>query len=183
VDDRAPGFALVHALIYRIIVLVALGLLALRPGGVRAAGDEPGVSSTVRSEVMDPTSITGSIRFYDFRRWHDQNQPYPGQPGRSYDSQGTAVGGDLELKSGELAGFSAGISLFTQHSLIDHASPNRGLFRSPDVTQIAETYLRFQAGRARFTLGRQLMNTPFASSDRYTMLTRSFQGVSAAVDV
>jgi hypothetical protein len=158
-------------------LMVAFTLLAQLP--TQAATDRK-VDSTFKSEVIDPTTITGDIRFYDFRGWHDQNHPYPTQPYRSYDAQGTAAGGDFKLKTGQLAGFNLGFALFTQHSIIDYASPNADLFKTPDVTQIAEAFLRYEISWARVTLGRQLMNTPFANSDMYTMLTRSFQGASAA---
>ena len=163
------------------ICLVSVGLTLPIAGRSSAAEEE--VNPDVVSELIAPSTLTGDFRFYDFRRWHDQNQPYPTQPYRSYDSQGTAIGGDLKFKSGEWAGFSGGLSLFTQHSIVDYASPNAGLFTDPDVTQIAEAYGRFQVDRARFTVGRQLMNTPFANTDMYTMLTRSFQGFSAGFNV
>jgi hypothetical protein len=46
-------------------------------------------------------SITGHLRFYDFRELHSDNQPYPTQDARnSFDNWGTAIGGDLLLKTG-----------------------------------------------------------------------------------
>ena len=127
-------------------------------------------------------SITGHLRLYDFREWNSNNQPYPSQDTRnSFDNRGTAIGGDLLLKTGTIYGVSAGLSLYTQQAALDYGNENPSL--APHVSQIGEAYVRYESPISQITAGRQLMDTPFANGDMYTMLTRSFQGFSGVLDL
>ena len=158
------------------ILCVAGGLIAT-PALAQSFADE------FKSQVIDGTTVTGHARLYDYRRWHGDNEPYPNEdPNNSHNSRGTALGGDLIIKSGSMNGFSGGLSVYTQHSLIDYAIQNPALDPQGNVSQLAEAYLRHQSSFTQITAGRQLMNTPFANSDMYTMLTRSFRGISGAFD-
>ncbi|MDQ6681021.1 MAG: hypothetical protein M3Y67_08670, partial [Pseudomonadota bacterium] len=194
-EDRAEGSSLnitEHATIHdagacwrewegrkmnRTAIFLAGGLLAT-PALTLAQDyvDEPGPGI-----VIEGVAIKGHARVYDFRHWHSDNQPYPTQNSDArHDTRGTAIGGDLNVKSGSWRGFSGGLSLYTQQALIGYDHENSSL--APHVTHLGEAFLRHQSSLSRITVGRQLMDTPFANGDMFTMLPRSFQGISGALD-
>lgn len=123
--------------------------------------------------------ISGRAGIYDNRRWNDENAPYPNQPqDSSHDNQATVVGGDVLLRSGSVAGFSAGASVFTQQRLLHYAEPSPYL---PPLNQLAESYLQYKNPKLQLRFGRQLLSTPFADADKFTEATRSFYGFTAAL--
>lgn len=156
-------------------IFLAIGLIAT-PVLAQDVVDEPGPGF-----MIDGVSIKGHGRVYDYRHWHSDNQPYPTQnPDDRHDTRGTAIGGDLFVKSGSWRGLSGGLALYTQQKLIGYDNENSSL--APHVTHLSEAYVRHQSSVSRITVGRQLMDTPFANGDMFTMLPRSFQGVSGALD-
>ncbi|HEX7964156.1 MAG TPA: hypothetical protein VF651_00445 [Gammaproteobacteria bacterium] len=155
------------------VALLLIALLSLLPATVHA-----GDADSVWSQLMDGT-VSGRARLYDNRRWNDENAPYPNQPQDSgHDSQATVLGGDVLLRSGSVGGFSAGVSVFTQQRLIHYAEPNPYL---PPLNQLAESYLQFQKSKLQLRFGRQMLSTPFANGDAFSLTTRSFYGFTAAL--
>jgi hypothetical protein len=117
----------------------------------------------------------GHVRVYDYGRWDDPLAPHP-------TSHDLAVGGDLVLHSGALAGFSAALGFYTAHSL-QLFDPRYEALAGPDrhLNALAEAYLQYQRDHVLVRAGRQLIDTPFAGPDLYTMLPRAFFGVAADV--
>ena len=159
-----------------VIVCCVLALLLALPLAARA--DDSSGGDSAWSQLLDG-SVSGRVRLYDNRRWNDENAPYPNQPQDSgHDNQATVLGGDVLLRSGSLAGFSAGLSVFTQQRLVDYAEPSPYL---PPTNQLAESYLQWQKSMLQLRFGRQIFNTPFAAPDMFTETVRSFYGFSAVL--
>lgn len=154
---------------------LALGLtLAFQPC---AQADDSGDGS-VWSQLMDG-SISGRARIYDYRHWDFENAPYPNQPqDSSHDDQASYFGADLLLRTGSVAGFSGGVSVFTQQRLIGYTVPNSEV---PPTNQLAESFLQYQKSIVQLRFGRQMLSTPFADADMFTGVTRSFYGTSASL--
>ncbi|MDQ6679354.1 MAG: hypothetical protein M3Y67_00110 [Pseudomonadota bacterium] len=156
--------------------MVLASTLTAAPAFAQDFVDEPGPGVAIGG-----VSVKGHARLYDYRHWHNNNQPYPTQdPADRHDDRGTAVGGDLIMESGTLRGFSGGLSIYTQQALVHYDRENSSL--APHVTHFGEAFLRHQTSVSRLTAGRQLMQTPFANGDMFTMLPRAFQGISGALD-
>lgn len=96
----------------RQIVFIALSVFALHRRRHGCAN-----RTTFKSEVIDPTMITGDIRFYDCRGWRDQNQPYPR---RRIDPTMRKVLPLAAISSSRQAArrLNLGFSPFAQHSII-----------------------------------------------------------------
>lgn len=170
--------------------LLGLGVAAIGTVtflGVVPASHAESFAQAFKSQVIDKAKISGHFRVYDFRRWHNGNQPYPApqtpqdQQDRSFDGRGDAIGGDFTVHTGAMYGLSAGFALYTQHRLVKYDDPIVGL--GEDLNQITEGYLQFQQQGVRVRAGRQLINTPFANGDMFTMLPRSFYGVSGTLSL
>lgn len=182
-DNRACRHRLLRAGFGALCVTLSLG--AATPGHAETFRD------AFKSNVVDDAKISGHLRIYDFRRRNDGNAPYPvpqsspAQQSQSYDRRGTAYGGDISMSTGSLYGFSAHTSLFTTHPLV-HYNDNdyNGVLGQPrNLNQITESYLQYQRQGVRLRAGRQLVNTPFANTDMFTLLPRSFYGVSSTISL
>jgi len=161
-----------------IALFCLLGLLLALPMTARADAG-PGDDS-VWSQLMDG-SVSGRLRLYDYRHWDFENAPYPNQPQDSgHDDQATFLGGDVLLRSGSLAGFSAGLSVFTEQRVIPYAVSNSEV---RPLNQLAESYLQWQKSVVQVKFGRQMMSTPFANADMFTAVPRSFYGLSVSLHV
>lgn len=162
------------------IVFVLVALLCVLALQLPAQADDSGDDGGFWSQVLDG-KISGRARIYDYRQWHAYNAPYPGQSlATDADFQGTVAGGDILVRSGAVAGFSVGASLFEQQRLFHYASPNNLV---PPLNQLAESYLQFQKSKVQIRFGRQIVNTPFAAADQFTLGTRSFYGTSASFHI
>ncbi|MDQ6629032.1 MAG: hypothetical protein M3Z29_11400 [Pseudomonadota bacterium] len=154
------------------MLLALAGALSAISASAETFFDEP-------TPATDTASISGHARLYDFREWHAANQPYPTQDRQDrHDDRGTALGGDIVLRSPTWHGLSAGLSVYSQQALLHYDAENSSL--APHVTHFGEAYARHESSVTRFTVGRQLMYTPFANGDQFTMLPRSFEGISGA---
>ncbi|HEY4128087.1 MAG TPA: hypothetical protein VGN70_08595 [Gammaproteobacteria bacterium] len=157
---------------------VALSLLVTGAVGLQSTAHADDGDDSAWSQLLDG-SVSGRARLYDYRHWDFENAPYPNQPQDSgHDDQATFLGGDLLVRSGSLAGFSAGLSVFTQQRIIDYAVPNTEVL---PTNQLAESFLQFQSSMTQFKFGRQMMSTPFANADMFTLTTRSFYGLSGSL--
>ena len=168
-----------------VTLCVILGLGFAAPGHAETFRD------AFKSSIVDDASISGNLRIYDFRRRNSGNAPYPvpqgtvAEQGQSFDRRGTAYGGDISMSTGSLYGFSAHTSIYTTHPLVSYDDGvYKGLLGQPqDLTQLTEGFLQYQGQGLRVRAGRQLINTPFANTDMYTLLPRSFYGVSGTLSL
>ncbi len=122
----------------------------------------------------------GHARLYDYQRWRDQNSDRT--------TRALAGGGDLKINTHPLAGFSLGLGFYSENALLPYRDDGPRRVNSsligPDENHLntfAEAYLQYQQGPLRVRFGRQLINTPWANTDMYTMLPRAFYG--AATDL
>lgn len=137
-----------------------------------------------QKQVVEGSEIHGRVGFYDFRRWHDTNQPYPGQPdtGDDYNTENTNFGAQIGIQTGRLYGFSAGAEFVYEGALYGNNDAGTKLncnLACGTVENLTQGYLQFNAYGTQVRAGRQLINTPLAGADQFTFLPRSFQGVSA----
>ena len=162
------------------ILCLVLALSIAFPLATYADTEGGATDDSVWSQLMDG-SVSGRARIYDYRHWNFENEPYPNQRQDSnHDDQATFLGGDVLLRSGSVAGFSAGLSVFTEQRLIPYAVPNSEV---RPLNQLAESFLQFQKSIVQVRFGRQLLNTPFAAPDMFTAVPRSFYGLSVSLHV
>lgn len=137
------------------------------------------------NQVVKGSEVHGRVGVYDFRRWHDTNQPYPGQPATDddYNVEGTNYGAQIGFVTGRIYGFSAGAEFVYASSFYgnneDGTKLNRNLAADGAINNITQGFLQFNAYGFQLRGGRQLLNTPLAGADQFTFLPRSFNGVSA----
>ncbi|GAB3685235.1 hypothetical protein [Salinisphaera aquimarina] len=137
------------------------------------------------SQVVNGSEVHGRVGIYDFRRWHDTNQPYPGQPETDddFNTQGTNYGAQIGLQTGRIYGFSAGAEFVYEDSFYGNNDAgtklNCNLACDGPVENLTQGYLQFNGYGLQLRGGRQLLNTPLAGADQFTFLPRSFNGVSA----
>ncbi|AWN16663.1 hypothetical protein [Salinisphaera sp. LB1] len=137
-----------------------------------------------QKQVVEGSQVHGRVGFYDFRRWHDTNQPYPGQAktGDNYNTENTNFGAQIGITTGRLYGFSAGAEFVYEHALYGNNAAGTKLncnLACSTVENLTQGYLQFNAYGFQLRGGRQLINTPLAGADQFTFLPRAFQGVSA----
>ncbi|WP_353215601.1 hypothetical protein [Salinisphaera hydrothermalis] len=144
-----------------------------------------------QKQVVEGSEIHGRTGFYDFRRWHDTNQPYPGQtPTKdNYNTENTNFGAQVGIKTGRIYGFSSGAEFVYERGLYGNNSARTKLNcnlagegcapSGHTVANLTQFYLQFNAYGFQLRGGRQLINTPLAGADQFTFLPRAFQGVSA----
>ena len=138
-------------------------------------------------QVVKGSEVHGRVGVYDFRRWHDTNQPYPGQPdtGDNFNTQGTTYGAQIDVVTGQIYGFSAGLELVYESSFYGNNDAgtklNCNLACNGAVQNITQGFLQYNTVGAQVRAGRQLLNLPFAATDQFTFLPRSFNGVSATI--
>lgn len=137
------------------------------------------------NQVVNGSQIHGRVGVYDFRRWHDTNQPYPGQPATDddFNTQGTNYGAQIGLLTGRIYGFSAGAEFVYSSSFYGNNDEgtklNCNLACGDSIENLTQGFLQFNAYGAQIRAGRQLLNTPLAAADQFTFLPRSFDGISA----
>jgi len=161
------------------------GVVTLLMAGTAVADNAP---LTFRDrfvqQVVEGAELTGELGIYDFRRFHDTNRPYPNidDPDNDFDTRSNALGGSVSARTGMFYGVSAGFGISFAEPIYDYENPNTNLVGSDKGLQaITEGYLQYNMPGLRLRGGRQLLNTPFATTDRFTFIPRSFSGVSLAV--
>lgn len=136
-------------------------------------------------QVVNGSQVHGRVGFYDFRRWHDTNQPYPGQAATKddYNTENTNFGAQIGIATGRIYGFSAGAEFVYEEPLYGNNAAgtklNCNLACGQAVTNLTQGYLQYNAYGLQLRAGRQLLNTPLAGADQFTFLPRSLQGVTA----
>ena len=138
-------------------------------------------------EVVRGSEVHGRVGIYDFRRWHDTNQPYPGQPETDddFNNENTNYGAQIGFQTGRIYGFSAGAEfVYSSGFYSDNEAGTRlncVLACDDEISEITQGYLQFNSYGSQIRAGRQLLNTPLAASDQFTFKPRSFSGVSATI--
>ncbi|MQM38960.1 hypothetical protein KBTX_02981 [wastewater metagenome] len=167
---------------------VLLGVSVALVAGTAVARDGGDGPPTFRDrfvqQVVKGTQLNGQLGIYDFRRFHDTNRPYPNidDPDDDFDTRSNAFGGSVSARTGILYGLSAGFGVSFAEPIYDYDNPNANLV-GPDegLHAITEGYLQYNMPGLRLRGGRQLINTPFANTDQFTFIPRSFSGASVAI--
>lgn len=149
----------------------ALGVLLALAGTAAAATAAAGTLA----EALASTSVSGHLRLYDFTRRHDGNGPL--------DTGALALGGNVLVHTGEAAGFSAGLDATAVTSLGGYAHVNEVLVGPRHhLAAVDQAFLQFRSRSVLARVGRQVIHTPWAGPDLFTMLPRAFSGVAVTVE-
>ncbi|RUO31527.1 hypothetical protein CWE12_00545 [Aliidiomarina sedimenti] len=135
-------------------------------------------------QVVQDAELTGELGIFDFRRFHDTNRPYPNvdDPENDFNTRSNAFGGSLSTRTGMIYGVSAEFGISFAEPIVHYDNPNLNLV-GPDegLYAITKGYVQYNRPGLRLRGGRQLLNTPFANTDQFTLIPRSFSGFSAAI--
>src|SRR5690554_2056111 len=147
--------------------------------------DEPlSFRSKFVEQVVEGTELTGELGIFDFRRFNDTNRPYPNidDPEDKFNTRSNAFGGSLGARTGALYGLSGNFGISFAEPIINYENPNENLV-GPEggLYAITQAYLQYSRPGLQLRVGRQLLNTPFANTDQFALIPRSFNGFSAAV--
>ncbi len=150
-------------------LICVLSSAALIPSRARA-----GESTPAWYKALADTAVSGHLRLYDYARINDGGTPT--------DNNALAAGGDVVATSGSLAGFSLGLGFYTARNIPTGLRVNEVLV-GPDhhLEALAEAYLQYKNPHVLASGGRQLIDTPWARGDMFTMLPRAFEGISTTV--
>ena len=92
-----------------------------------------------------------------------------------------AIGGNLGVTTGEVAGLSMGVRYYSTEQLhwFEKSSIDPSLFGSglASYSVLGEAFLQYKAGKTAVKYGKQKINTPLAGSDDARMLPNLFNGV------
>lgn len=117
------------------------------------------------------------LRYYRFNKLYDA----PTQR----DQRSAAVGGMLDVTTAPFAGgFGLGVGLYGAWAAQSYAPGDKRLETTlmgpgPRLTSVGEAFAQFQRGGTLLRVGRQLIETPWLSSDDSRMLPQSYSGVRA----
>jgi hypothetical protein len=135
---------------------------------------EEGFAARV-GRAIAASQIHGHLRLYDYGRLNDE--------GTAADNNALAVGGDILLDTGSVAGFAAGLGFYTANNIPTGLAVNEVLVGPQHhLHALAEAFLQYRRGSFSIRGGRQLIDTPWARQDMFTMLPRAFSGFAASID-
>ncbi len=127
------------------------------------------------AEALASTSVTGHLRLYDFTRRHDGNGPL--------DTGALALGGNALVHTGEAAGLSAALDATVVTSLGRYAHVNEVLVGpAHHLAALDQAFLQYRSRTVLVRIGRQVIQTPWAGPDLFTMLPRAFSGAAVTVE-
>lgn len=131
-------------------------------------------------DALRQTTVTGMAGVSDFSYANN------GHSGNF--SNGFGVGGNLNVHTGALDGFSVGVAGYTGQSLglytNNPAHDDTELTGSNHSLQsIRESFLQYENQWLDVRGGRQLINTPYANEDFYTFSPRAFMGFAGVVNI
>jgi hypothetical protein len=142
--------------------------------GLAAEAQGQGLGEGLKQAIRD-SKISGHLRLYNYSRIHDE--------GTDVNNNALAAGGDVLLDTGSLAGFSMGLGFYTANNLPTGLRVNETLVGADhSLHALAEAFLQYKQEHFMIRGGRQLINTPWANEDMFTMLPRAFTGISAIVE-
>lgn len=120
--------------------------------------------------------VNGDIRAYDFTRHY--SGPPAGQSAFS-------LGGAINVLSGSVYGFSAGLSFYTAHSLgLNRSNPalvDGTLAGTEGINTLGQAFLQYDNRRVLVRAGDQLIATPWINASDSRMIPATYRGLFAAV--
>lgn len=134
-------------------------------------------------KMFTNASVSGEIRFISA----GEHQPSPAMDS----TYTTAIGGMLKYELAVLNGFNAGfafrtsqdIGVATHEASITKTSGNSNLSSSAGVyTKLTEVYVNYKYNGLNIRLGRQVIDTPLADSDDWSMNSNSFEAYIATYE-
>ena len=168
----------------KVLLVAANGFVATTALAQEENDDSQSFPDTFTEQVVEGAELTGELGIFDFRRFHDTNRPFPNidDPEDDFNTRGTAFGGSVGVRTGALYGWSGNVGISFAEPIIRYESPNENLV-GPDngLFSITQAYLQYSRPGLQLRAGRQLLNTPFANTDQFAFIPRSFNGYSAAV--
>jgi hypothetical protein len=90
------------------------------------------------------------------------------------------LGGGLRAETGSLNGFNLGVGFYTAQDLgLNDSDPTKVYGRmGSDVEVLGKAYVNYTAWDSTFTVGRQIINTPFANPIDVFIIPFTYEGVS-----
>ncbi|MDA8190841.1 MAG: OprD family outer membrane porin [Gammaproteobacteria bacterium] len=120
--------------------------------------------------------VNGDIRAYDFTRHY--SGPVAGQ-------QAFSVGGALNVLSGSVYGFSAGLSFYTAHNLgLNNANPalvDGTLAGYDGINTLGQAFVQYDNRRVLVRAGDQSIANPWINASDSRMIPATYQALLAAV--
>ena len=120
--------------------------------------------------------VNGDIRAYDFTRHY--SGPVAGQ-------QAFSVGGALNVLSGSVYGFSAGLSFYTAHNLgLNNANPalvDGTLAGYDGINTLGQAFVQYDNRRVLVRAGDQSIAKPWINASDSRMIPATYQALLAAV--
>ncbi|WP_297393712.1 OprD family outer membrane porin [Acidiferrobacter sp.] len=120
--------------------------------------------------------VNGDIRAYDFTRHY--SGPVAGQ-------QAFSLGGALNVLSGSVYGFSAGLSFYTAHNLgLNNANPalvDGTLAGYRGINTLGQAFVQYDNRRVLVRAGDQSINNPWINASDSRMIPATYQALLAAV--
>ena len=165
-------------------LVAANGVIATSALAQEDSDDSLSFLDTFVEQVVEGTELTGELGIFDFRRFHDTNRPFPNidDPEDDFNTRSNAFGGSLAVRTGALYGWSANVGISFAEPIINYENPNENLVGPDDgLFSVTQAYLQYSRPGLQLRGGRQLLNTPFANTDQFAFIPRSFNGYSAAV--
>lgn len=125
--------------------------------------------------IIAGAKISGHLRLYNYTRRNDEGTPV--------DNNALAFGGDVTFKTGSFEGFSAAVGFYSANNIpIPEETVNKVLVGPNNYLEaLPVAYLQFDRYHILARGGRQLINTPWARGDMFTMLPRAFNGIAATI--
>jgi hypothetical protein len=146
--------------------------LCIQPLGAEAQGE--GLRDDLKRAIVE-SKISGHLRSYNYSRIHDE--------GTDVNNNALAAGGDLRVDTGSLAGFNVGLGFYTANNIPTGLRVNEALVGTDHyLYALAEAFLEYKREHLMIRGGRQLIDTPWANEDMFTMLPRAFSGISATIE-
>lgn len=155
-------------------ILFSAGLLVNLAFHIDTAFAQQTSANNIKN-ILEGAKISGHLRLYNYSRVNDEGTPV--------DNNALAFGGDVTLKTGSFYGFSAGTGFYSANNIpIPGETVNEVLVGSDHYLEaLPEAYLQYHRHHILARGGRQLINTPWARGDMFTMLPRAFTGIAATV--
>ena len=126
-------------------------------------------------KAIAESKISGDLRLYNYSRIHNGGGP-------DTDSS-LAAGGDIFLQTGSLAGLSTFLGFYSANYIPTDLPVNETLVgKDHYLNALAQAYLQYYRSDVLVRGGWQVIDTPFARDDMFTMLPRAFGGVSAGIE-
>jgi hypothetical protein len=151
----------------RALIIAALFALGAGSATSAIAGPLPSLDRVLHLDLR--------LRYYRFDKLYDA-------PGQS-DQRSAAVGGMFDVTTAPFAGgFGLGVGLYGAWATESYAPDDRRLETTlmgpgPRLRSVGEAFAQFQRGGVLLRVGRQLIETPWLSSDDSRMLPQSYSGV------